>query len=154
MEKHVIIPAVCLLLERDGKWFVGRRCNTGYCDGYLNMPAGHIDPDETPREAAVREAKEEAGVNVAVKDISFVHIQYNRNVEGRHDRTHYYFKVECRDQEPINTEPHKCSEVMWIPVGERLSEFVPFMKEALESMLQGSQYSEFYEGESQRRIVN
>ena len=93
--------------------------------------------------------KEETGINVSVDDISFVHIQYNRNVEGRHDRTHYYFKIECCDHEPINMEPHKCSEVMWIPAGERLGEFVPFMKEALEAMLQGSQYSEFYE-----KIVN
>lgn len=148
MEKHVIIPAVCLLLECDDKWFVGRRCNTGYCDGCLNMPAGHIDQDETPREAAVREAQEEVGITVYAEDIQFVHIQYNRNEEGTHDRTHYYFKIECCDQEPRNMEPHKCSEVMWIPVGERLSEFVPFMKEALEAIQEGSQYSEFYEGKS------
>lgn len=144
METHVIVPAVCLLLECDGKWFVGRRQNTGFCDGCLNMPAGHIDPDETPREAAVREAKEEVGVTVSVADISFVHIQYNRNAVGRHDRTHYYFQIECCDQEPVNTEPHKCSEVLWIPVGERLDEFVPFMREALEAILRDEQYSEFY----------
>lgn len=148
MEKHVIIPAVCLLLECDGKWFVGRRKNTGYCDECLNMPAGHIDPDETPREAAVREAREEVGIEVSIEDINFVHIQYNRNAKGVHDRTHYYFKIECCDQEPENKEPEKCSEVMWIPAGERLSEFVPFMREALEAMLQGNQYSEFYEEHS------
>lgn len=112
------------------------------------MPAGHIDPDETPREAAVREAKEEVGIDVPAEDIKFVHIQYNRNVAGRHDRTHYYFKIECCDQEPDNKEPHKCSEVMWIPAGEKLSEFVPFMKEALEAILNGNQYSEFYEENS------
>jgi 8-oxo-dGTP pyrophosphatase MutT (NUDIX family) len=147
MEKHAIIPAVCLLVECEGKWFVGRRCNTGYCDGYLNMPAGHIDPNETPREAAVRETKEETGIDVSINDISFVHIQYNRNI-GRQDRTHYYFKVECCNQEPVNTEPHKCSEIMWIPIGERLPEFVPFMREALQAILQGRMYSEFYEEKS------
>lgn len=148
MEKHVIIPAVCLLLECDGKWLVGRRKNTGYCDECLNMPAGHIDPDETPREAAVREAKEEVGIDVPIEDIHFAHIQYNRNAKGCHDRTHYYFKIECCDQEPVNKEPEKCSEVMWIPAGEKLSEFVPFIKKALEAMLQGEQYSEFYEENS------
>jgi len=145
MGKHVIIPAVCLLLECDGKWFVGRRQNTGYCDGCLNMPAGHIDPDETPREAAVREANEESGVQVAPEDIRFIHIQYNRNAEGRHDRTHYYFQIECCDQTPENREPHKCSETFWIPAGERLEEFVPFMRDALTAVLEGRSYSEFYE---------
>ncbi len=145
MEKHIIIPAVCLLLEREGAWFVGRRENTGYCDGCLNMPAGHIDPDETPREAAVREAKEEVGVDVDAHAIEFVHVQYNRNADGRHDRTHYYFKVDAAGLDPVNTEPHKCSEVLWIPVGERLEEFVPFMSEALAAYLKGEAYSEFYE---------
>lgn len=145
MQKHTIIPAVCLILECDGKWFVGRRCNTGYSDGCLNMPAGHIDEDETPREAAVREAKEEVGITVSVDDIRFVHVQFNRNAEGKHDRTHYYFKIDSCKEEPQNMEPHKCSEVMWIEAGERLDEFVPFMKEALDAMLQGSKYSEFYE---------
>jgi 8-oxo-dGTP pyrophosphatase MutT (NUDIX family) len=147
MQRHVIIPAVCLLLECDGKWFVGRRQNTGYCDGCLNMPAGHIDPNEIPREAAVREAKEEVGIEVSAEEIEFVHIQYNRNIDSTHDRTHYYFKIHCCDQEPINTEPHKCSEVLWIRIGEKLDEFVPFMQEALKAMLQGKQYSEFYEGQ-------
>jgi 8-oxo-dGTP pyrophosphatase MutT (NUDIX family) len=109
------------------------------------MPAGHIDPDETPREAAVRESKEEVGIEVLPDDIDFVHIQYNRNAKGRHDRTHYYFKIECCDQEPVNKEPHKCSETMWIKAGEQLDEFVPFMNEALTSLMQGNQYSEFYE---------
>jgi 8-oxo-dGTP diphosphatase len=146
MEKHInIIPAVCLLLECDGKWFVGRRANTGYCDGCLNMPAGHIDADETPREAAVREAKEEVGVDVGINDITFVHVQYNRNVDGHHDRTHYYFKIEDCDLRPINTEPHKCSETLWLPAGEKLDEFVPFMGEALTAYLKGEAYSEFYE---------
>ena len=145
MQKHVIIPAVCLILECDGKWFVGRRQNTGYCDGYLNMPAGHIELDETPREAAVREAKEEVGIEVSAEDISFVHIQYNRDAEDKHDRTHYYFKIECCDQEPLNMEPDKCSEVMWIPVGDRLGEFIPFMKDALELIIKGEYYSESFE---------
>jgi len=145
MDTHIIIPAVCLLLECDGKWFVGRRQNTGYCDGCLNMPAGHIDSNETPREAAVREAKEEVGIDVSIDDITFVHIQYNRNAEGRHDRTHYYFKIERCDLEPVNTEPHKCSEVKWIPAFTELDAFVPFMGEALTALKNGQQYSEFYE---------
>ena len=145
MNNHIIVPAVALLLEKEGEIFVGRRQNTGYCDGCLNMPAGHIDPNETPQEAIVRECKEEIGIDIDIADLEFVHIQYNRNKGERFDRTHYYFKTSVGQQEPVNTEPHKCSEVEWIPLGERLDEFVPFMKEALEAILKGKQYSEFYE---------
>jgi 8-oxo-dGTP diphosphatase len=145
MHTHIIIPAVALILECDGKIFVGRRQNTGYCDGCLNMPAGHIDPNETPKEAAVREVKEEVGIDVEPDALEFVHVQYNRNAEGRHDRTHYYFKIVRCDLNPINTEPTKCSEVLWIPLYTRLDEFVPFMQEALRALSEGKQYSEFYE---------
>lgn len=31
---------------------------------FLNIPAGHVDPHETPMEAAKREAKEESGLDV------------------------------------------------------------------------------------------
>jgi len=145
MSKYSIVPAVGLWLECDGKIFVGRRQNTGYHDGLLNLPAGHIDPDETPREAIVRECKEEIGVDINPGDLEFVHIQYNRNLNKEFDRTHYYFKLVTCDLGPTTTEPEKCSEAFWLPIGERMDEFFPFMRGAVEAILQGEVYSEFYD---------
>ena len=142
---YTIVPAVGLWLEQDGKIFVGRRQNTGYHDGLLNLPAGHIDPDETPREALVRECKEEIGLDINPDDLEFIHIQYNRNPDGHHDRTHYYFKLVSSDLKPVNAEPHKCSEVFWLSIGERTEEFFPFMRGAVESIIKKERYSEFIE---------
>ena len=145
--KNLITPAVGLWLERDGKIFVGRRQNTGYHDGLLNLPAGHIDPDETPQEAIVRECKEEIGIDIDPADLEFLHVQYNRNLkEGSEDRTHYYFKLVVDESvTPTNTEPEKCSEVFWLPIGERTDEFFPFMRGAVEAMIRGEAYSEVYD---------
>ena len=142
---HTIVPAVALLLEVDNKIFVGRRKNTGYHDGKLNSPAGHIDPDETPKEAIVRECLEEIGVSLDADKLEFVHVQYNRNLNTKFDRTHYFYRIDGSDVSPENTEPEKCSEVMWIPLGENLDYFVPFMSEAIKHIISGEQYSEFYE---------
>lgn len=142
---YTVVPAVALWLECEGKVFVGRRQNTGYHDGLLNLPAGHIDPDETPTEALVREAKEEIGVEIDPTKLEHIHTQYNRNPDGLSDRTHYYFKLETCDLKPVNTEPGKCSEAFWLPLGERTEEFFPFMRGAVEAILRGEQYSEFYE---------
>ena len=38
----------------------------------LNIPAGHVDPAETPIEAAVREAKEESGLDVTLVSLRLV----------------------------------------------------------------------------------
>ncbi len=143
--RHTIIPAVALLLQVEDKIFVGRRQNTGYCDGKLNLPAGHVDPNETPREAIVRECMEEIGIVIDSDSLELVHVQYNRNVVQQHDRTHYYFRIINCTKVPKNTEPDKCSEVLWITLGESLDEFVPFMKAALEHIAKKDTYSEFIE---------
>lgn len=52
-----------MLLNRDGKVFVGRRIDQE--EEAWQMPQGGIDRGETPRDAAFRELKEEAGTDKA-----------------------------------------------------------------------------------------
>ena len=60
-------PAVgIMLLNREGKIFVGRRIDMPAGLAAWQMPQGGIDPGETPREAALRELKEETGTDKAL----------------------------------------------------------------------------------------
>lgn len=52
--RNKAIPAVYIFLEKDGKFLIARRCNTGYQDGNYQVPAGHVDEGELPTEAMVR----------------------------------------------------------------------------------------------------
>ncbi|HLJ63885.1 MAG TPA: RNA pyrophosphohydrolase, partial [Stellaceae bacterium] len=57
-----------LLLNPEGRIFIGRRILRASEDGVgeaWQMPQGGIDRGETPREAALREMKEEIGTNAA-----------------------------------------------------------------------------------------
>jgi putative (di)nucleoside polyphosphate hydrolase len=54
-----------MLLNRHGEVFVGRRIDMPSAAAW-QMPQGGIDPGETPRQAALRELKEETGTNNAV----------------------------------------------------------------------------------------
>jgi 8-oxo-dGTP diphosphatase len=54
---------------------------------YFTCPGGHVEPGETPKQAAVREAKEELGLDVSVRRL-LAEIWWN-------DRPQLYYLVEA-----------------------------------------------------------
>lgn len=60
----VLLPAVCVLIHDDqGRLLLMREAQTGL----WQTIGGMVDPDESPRDAARREAAEEAGVDVRLE---------------------------------------------------------------------------------------
>jgi len=57
--------AAAVLVERDGQVLLVRR-SIAPEQGKWSLPAGFVDADEDPRQAAVRECLEETGVQVAI----------------------------------------------------------------------------------------
>jgi 8-oxo-dGTP pyrophosphatase MutT (NUDIX family) len=68
-ENFRIIGAAHVIFERDGKICMLRRVNTGWMDGKYGFPAGHKETGESFLECAIREAKEEVGVDVQEKNL-------------------------------------------------------------------------------------
>lgn len=61
-------PAVGVLIERDGKLLLVRRERAPF-KGYWDIPGGFLEEDEHPRTGAIREAREETGLRVAVDEL-------------------------------------------------------------------------------------
>lgn len=61
---------VGVVIEEEGKYLLLDELRDGKY--FLNIPAGHIDPRETPIEAAIREAKEESGLEVELTGLRIV----------------------------------------------------------------------------------
>ncbi|CAM2800485.1 NUDIX domain-containing protein [Saccharomonospora xinjiangensis] len=61
--------AVHIFLVQQGKILLMRWAGSGYADGQLGLPAGHVDLGETPTACAVREAEEELGIRIEHADL-------------------------------------------------------------------------------------
>lgn len=70
-------PVAGVIIEKEGKVLLHRR-DYEPARGKLDFVGGFVDPGETPEEAAVREAKEETGFDVALLE-KWGAFQYYKN---------------------------------------------------------------------------
>lgn len=140
-ERHLTRTAVFVILERDGKVFLLRRANTGWADGYFTLPSGHVDKGDMPRDAAAKEVREEACVEVAPDDLEFVHVDYKRD-----KYVNFYFKAKNWEGEPKVGEPHLASEAVWVDAANLPSDTISQVKNVLGRSGKDSFYSEGEDG--------
>lgn len=136
-ERHLTRTAVFVILEKDDKIFFLRRANTGWADGMLVVPSGHVDQGDQVTEAAVKETKEEACVDVEIEDLEFVHVDYLRD-----EYTNFYFKAKAWSGEPKLGEPDLASEAIWIDKNEIPEDVTPQLRRLFRQMEGGSYFSE------------
>lgn len=143
MSSHVphYLVATNVLIERDGKVLLSRRQNKGWGDGLLCIPGGHVEPDETVLQAAIREAKEELGLHLSKDDLAYLCTEVKNN-SGK-----FYISIEFiakTDQEPQNNEPHECSELVWVDPKNLPDDVIPNFKNIIEKgYLAQEKYIEF-----------
>lgn len=117
-ERFRIAVSVNILLKKEGKYLLIRRANTGWADGYYTIPAGHLDGGEPLTAAAVREVKEEVGVDIDPKDLRLVHVMHRSDRDDDQERLDFYFSIEQWVGEPYLAEPEKSDDLKWYTVSE------------------------------------
>lgn len=122
---------VGVVIKKDDKYLLIEELRQGKV--FLNIPAGHVDPRETPIEAAKREAKEESGLDVTLTGIRI--ILCNIWKQGTHS-VYWIF-----DGEPCSGEvrPEPGSKAMWLTLKEwearmKIVEPMPAIPYVLEAM--------------------
>lgn len=100
-----------LVTNKLGQVLLGERQNTTTADGLLSTPGGRIEEDEDMYACAIREAKEEAGIQIDREDLVLLgfkeHFRY-----GKH---YFMFYMWARrfHGEIENVEPDKCKGWAW-----------------------------------------
>lgn len=130
MKKRERFPvSVQLLLEKDNKILLMKRKNTGYEDGKFSLPGGHVEANEEIRKALIREAKEEVGIAIELKDMEFYKV-LNRKINEEQEYIDFIFRVKQWTGEIINMEEEKCEEIKWFNINEipeNILDFIPYI---------------------------
>ncbi|MDO8269476.1 MAG: NUDIX domain-containing protein [Candidatus Levybacteria bacterium] len=133
--------AVFVIFERDGLVLLQRRFNTGWEDGKYSLVSGHIEEGERVVAAAVREAKEEAGVTVKEEDFQIVHVMHNKTDS---QYINFFLKTNKWKGDVINMEPDRCDDLKWFSKGSIPDNTIYFIKEFFENIKDSNDiFSEF-----------
>ncbi|HSX06458.1 MAG TPA: NUDIX domain-containing protein [Candidatus Saccharimonadia bacterium] len=104
----------CVIRNDKGEILLQQRANTGYLDGYWDLPSGHLEYGEDMRICAARELEEEMGLTATAESLRLIHIdQYFLDK----DYTNFVFEVDAWQGEPKICEPEKCSAIGWFAPG-------------------------------------
>lgn len=101
-----------LILKQDNKVLLLLRQNTGYCDGQYGLVSGHVEEGEAATVAMIREAQEEAGIEILPSRLKVCHIMHRKS--GRLNIDIFF---ECQDWQGsvVNREPEKCAALEFFP---------------------------------------
>lgn len=107
-----------------------RRCNTGYEDGNYSLVGGHKDADEEIRQSAIREAKEEVGIEINEKDLQFLQVMHRK--VNKNEYIDFVFLAKKWEGTPIINEPEECDELIWIEKTDMPDNVILFIKSLLD----------------------
>lgn len=82
---HVTVATV---IERDGKFLLVEEFSEGQL--VYNQPAGHLDPNETLEQAAIRETLEETGWTIALDGLVGIALYQSPYNQTTYHRTTFY----------------------------------------------------------------
>lgn len=140
-DRFKLIPeAHIFLTNNNNEILLLRRFNTGYEDGNYSVIAGHIDGNEEVKAAAIREAKEEVGIEIQPPDIEVVGVMHRKSDS---ERVSFFLAASRWSGDIVNAEPDKCDDLSWHSIHDLPANMVPYVRQALENYRKGRFFESF-----------
>ena len=140
-DRFKLIPeAHIFLTNNNNEILLLRRFNTGYQDGNYSVIAGHIDGNEEVKAAAIREAKEEVGIEIQPPDIEVVGVMHRKSDS---ERVSFFLAASRWSGDIVNAEPDKCDDLSWHSIHNLPANMVPYVRQALENYRKGRFFESF-----------
>ncbi|WP_344232303.1 NUDIX hydrolase [Kribbella hippodromi] len=141
MDRFRVVPAAYVLVRRGNEVLLLLRANTGYMDGHWAMPAGHVEQGESAIAAAVRELREEVGLEVQPADLVPLTAMHRTGGNGEpiDERVDFFFEVSTWSGEPRLMEPEKAAGLEWYALDALPEPLVVQEARVLEALAKGEE---------------
>jgi 8-oxo-dGTP pyrophosphatase MutT (NUDIX family) len=91
--------------------------------GRWQLPKGIVDKGESPEEAAVREVREEAGIETdllaSIDIIEYWYVSERRGQRVRYHKFVHFFLLNYRDGD-VSNHDHEVAEARWVSIDEAI----------------------------------
>jgi 8-oxo-dGTP pyrophosphatase MutT (NUDIX family) len=139
MDRFQVIPAAYVVLRRGDEVLLLLRADTGYMDGCWAVPAGHVEKDESVLAAAIREVREEVGVEIEPADLVPLTAMHRTGGNGQpiDERVDFFFTSTRWRGEPRLMEPGKAAGLGWYALDNLPDPVVPHEARVLAAVRSG-----------------
>lgn len=128
-----------LILRKDDEVLLMLRKNTGYGDGFYGLVSGHVEDGEPATTGMIREAREEAGIELDPSQLKMVHVMHTRTNRQNID---FFFECTSWKGDITNMEPDKCDGLEFFPLHRLPHNIIVQVAQALRCVARGEYYSE------------
>lgn len=138
------VAAFVIFRNKDGQVAFLLRENTNWMNGHYGLPAGKVEDEESIEAAAIREAKEEVGIDLRPENLEHKLSVYRiAHGEDRGTWLDVLFEAKGWEGELINAEPHVHSELAWFHPQELPKNTTPYIPFFFEQIAAGNRYAEY-----------
>jgi 8-oxo-dGTP pyrophosphatase MutT (NUDIX family) len=134
---HITVATV---IEQDGKFLLVEE----FCNGELvfNQPAGHLDPNESLQQAAVRETYEETGWHINLSGVVGQSLNTSKHNDVTYHRTTFYAQADRHDPEQVLDDG--IERIVWMSFAEMQQQAArmrsPLVIKCVQQYLNGHRY--------------
>lgn len=130
--KRANLPVVAhTFLLRSGSVLLLRRANTGFEDGNYGPVGGHLEGGESVKQTAIRECREEIGVEIDQADLKVVGVTHYNSPTG--EGIDFFLSTSQWRGEPYPRA--ECDDLQWCPLNALPENTIPFVRRAIEHHL-------------------